>query len=294
MNRNQAVVALESSVIAHGLPSPVNVETALAMEQTVRDAGAVPATIGVIEGKIRVGLTKDEIERLGQGKAAKLASRDLPYAVHKKLDGGTTVSATVRIACSAGITVMATGGIGGVHRDSASTHDVSADLLELARLPVVAVSSGPKAVLDVPATAEWLETYGVAVYGYQTDELPAFYTRSSGVKIPNVESVKEMAKIIGLSMGTMAVRSGILVAVPIPEGDEIDISGEIEKAAAEAADQGIRGKDLTPWLLGRVGELTGWASLKANVALLKNNARVAAELAKALLEDLRPRMGFTA
>lgn len=294
LNRNDAVVALESSVIAHGLPAPVNVETALAMEDIIREAGAVPATIGMIEGKVRVGMTREEIAKLGRGGAMKLAFRDIPYVVNAKLDGGTTVSATARIACASGISVMATGGIGGVHRDSATMHDVSADLLEMARTPIVIVSSGPKAVLDVPATAEWLETYGVPVYGYETDELPAFYSRSSGIRISGFDSIRELAEIINVTFGAVALRSAILLAVPIPEADEIDISKEIEEAAREATGEGIRGKELTPWLLKRVGELTGGKSLAANTALLKNNAKVAAELAKALLEDARPRMGFTA
>lgn len=291
--RNEAVVALESSVIAHGLPSPVNVETALAMEEIIREAGAVPATIGVIEGKVRVGLTREEIERLGQGEAAKLATRDLPYAVNSKLDGGTTVSATARIASAAGISVMATGGIGGVHRDLACSHDISADLWEMVRTPIVIVSSGPKAVLDVPASAEWLETFAVPVYGYQTDELPAFYSRSSSVKIPAVDSVRELADVVGLALGTMAFRSSVLIAVPIPEADEIDLSAEIVQVGREAVEKQIRGKELTPWLLKRIGELTGGKSLAANTALLRNNARVAAELARALIEEARPRMGFT-
>jgi pseudouridylate synthase len=258
----------------------------------VREGGATPATIGVIEGQVRVGLTRDEIERLGQGKAAKLAVRDLPSAVAAKLDGGTTVSATARIASAAGIMVMATGGIGGVHRDSASTHDVSADLWEMVRTPIVIVSAGPKAVLDVPATAEWLESFSVPVYGLQTDELPAFYSRHSGIAIPKFDSVTTLAEVIRLGFGTMGMRSGVLVAVPVPEADEIDVSAEIEAAAREAAEKGVRGKELTPWLLARVADLTGGKSLAANAALLKNNARVAAELVCALHEDSQRRMGF--
>lgn len=292
LSRNEPVVALESSVIAHGLPPPVNVETALAMEEAVRKGGAVPATIGMIEGEVRVGLTREEIERLGQGGAAKLAARDMPYAVSAKLDGGTTVSATARIASAAGIGVMATGGISGVHRDSASTHDVSADLWEMVRTPIVIVASGPKAVLDVAATAEWLETHGVPVYGYQTDELPSFYSRRSGQAIPKLDNVEPIAELIRLAFGTMGMRSAILVAVPVPESDEVDVTGEIETAANEAKQKGIHGKELTPWLLKRVGELTGGRSQQANIALLKNNARVAGELAAALLEDSHRRMGF--
>jgi len=292
LNRNEAVVALESSVIAHGLPAPVNVETAMAMEEAVRQAGATPAIIGVIEGKVRVGLTREEIEKLGQGTAAKLAARDIGYAAFAKLDGGTTVSATARIASAAGISVMATGGIGGVHRDSASTNDVSADLWEMVRTPIVIVASGPKAVLDVPATAEWLETHSVPVYGYGTDELPAFYSRRSGIRIPRFDGVEELADLIRLAFGAMGVRSAILVTAPVPEADEVDVTAEIDSAAREANQKGIRGTELTPWLLRRVGELTGGRSQQANVALLANNARVAGELAVALAEDSRRRMGF--
>ena len=292
LNRNDAVVALESSVIAHGLPAPVNVETAVAMEEIVREAGAVPATIGVIEGKVRVGLTREEIEKLGRGGAAKLAARDIAYAAIAKLDGGTTVSATARIAAAAGISVMATGGIGGVHRESASTHDVSADLWEMVRTPIVIVASGPKGVLDVAATAEWLETHSVPVYGYETDELPAFYSRRSGVSIPRFDRIGELAEVIRLAFGAMGMRSAILVAVPVPEADEVNVTAEIEAAARQAREQGVRGKELTPWLLGRVAELSGGRSRQANIALLRNNARVAAELAAALLEDSQRRMGF--
>jgi len=292
LNRNEAVVALESSVIAQGLPSTVNVETALAMEEEIRSEGVVPATIGIIEGKIRVGLTREEIEKLGQGNAAKIAVRDVPYAVAKKLDGGTTVSATARMASAAGMVVMATGGIGGVHRDYARTHDVSADLWELVRTPIVVVCSGPKAVLDILATAEWLETYGVPVYGYGTDELPAFYSRSSGISIPRFDEINELAELVRTSFGTLGMRTAIVVAVPAPESDAIDINAQIDDAAREAADKGISGKDLTPWLLNRVSELTDGKSMQTNIALLKNNARVAAQLALAIREDTSRRMGF--
>lgn len=292
LNRNAAVVALESSVIAQGLPSPTNVETALAMEEAVREAGAVPATVGVIEGKVRIGLSRDEIEKLGRGEATKLAARDVPHAVLSRIDGGTTVSATARIASAAGIGVMATGGIGGVHRHSASTHDISADLWEMVRTPVVIVASGPKAVLDVPATAEWLETHGVPVYGYQTDEMPAFYSRKSGVPIPRFDKLDDLAELIRGSFGVMGLRSAILIGVPVPEADEVDVGAQIDAAANEAERQGICGKQLTPWLLKRVAELTGGRSQQANVALLVNNARVAGGLACALAEDSQRRMGF--
>lgn len=293
INHNQPVVALESSVIAHGLPKPVNVETALAMEEAVRSAGAFPATIGVIEGTVRVGLTKEEIDRLGEGKAAKLGARDLPYAIAKKLDGGTTVSATIRIAAAASIPVMATGGIGGVHRGFAETMDVSADLWELSRTPVVVVCSGMKAVLDIRATAEWLESHSVPVYGYETDELPAFYSRKSGISVPRLDNCAELAEMLKTAGGAFGMRSAILITVAIPEKAELDVSAEIENAVREAAEQGIRGKDLTPYLLRRAGELTGGKSIEANVALLKNNAKVAAEIACALSEATAPRrIGF--
>jgi len=292
LNRNEAVVALESSVIAQGLPSPVNVETALAMEEAVRECGATPATIGVIEGKVRVGLTREEIEKLGQGSAAKVTARDIPFAVACGLDGGTTVSATARIAANAGISVMATGGIGGVHRDSASTHDISSDLWEMTRTPIVIVASGPKAVLDVPATAEWLETHSIPVYGYRTDELPAFCSLRSGARVPRFDDLAQLGEIVRVSFGALGMRSSMLVAVPVPDADAIDADAEIASAAREAAEQGIHGKELTPWLLKRVADLTGGKSQQANIALLKNNAIVAAELARVLLEDSQRRMGF--
>lgn len=293
LNRNQPVVALESSVIAQGLPSPVNVETALAVEQSVRDAGAVPATIGVIDGKIRVGLTEDEIKSLADGAAAKLAVCDIPYALAKKLNGGTTVSATMRIAAMAGISVMSTGGIGGVHRGACETFDMSADLWELARTPIVVVCSGAKAVLDISATSEWLETHGVPVYGYQTSELPAFYSSSTGISIPKVDDASDLAEILKLSGSAVGARCATIVAVHVPKEDEVSIAPHIEKAIKEASEKGIKGKELTPYLLARVGEHSKGESLKANISLLKNNARVASEIAHSLCEDTERRMGFT-
>ena len=292
LNRNEAVVALESSVIAQGLPEKINVQAALEMEEAVRQAGAVPAAIGLIEGKIRIGLTNEEIERLGGGKAAKLAVRDLPYAVFAKLDGGTTVSATARLAAASGINVMATGGIGGVHRGYAESLDASADLWELARTPIAVICSGVKSVLDVAATMEWLETHSVPVYGWQTDTLPAFYSRSSGIPVPRVEDSCEIAELARVTGGSFGIRCAMVIGVPIPEADELDLSKEIEQAAAEAAEKRISGKALTPYMLNRVGELTKGRSVNANVALLKNNARVAAEIACSLLEESRRRMGF--
>jgi len=292
INHGEAVVALESSVIAQGLPPPANSQTALAMESIVGAAGARPATIGLIGGRIRVGLTADEIARLSTGGAAKIGARDLPLAIHKKLDGGTTVSATIRIASAARISVMATGGIGGVHRGFAETLDISADLWELARTPIIVVCSGAKAVLDLPATVEWLETHGVAVYGLDTDEMPAFYSRKSGIGVPSLGGVEEVAEVAKLCHGVLGSRCAMIIAVPVPEEFETQVEDEIAAVTREAAEKGVAGKDLTPFLLRRVGELTGGKSIEANVAVLKNNARVAAEIAKALFEDKGRKIGL--
>lgn len=292
LNVSEPVVALESSVVAHGLPADVNVRTALEMEDVIREQGAVPATIGVIGGKVRVGLAKEEIERLGEGKAEKVNSRDLPYSVMRGVDGGTTVSATARMALAAGIPIMATGGIGGVHRGFGETFDISLDLWELVRDPIIVVCSGAKSVLDVPATCEWLETHDVPVYGFGTDEMPAFYSRSTGISVPRVDDVREVAEISRLSRCSMGVRSAIIIANPIPESDALDVSEHVETAAKEASKKGIRGKELTPYLLKRIGELTEGKSIEANVALLKNNARVAAQIAHAIIFNQEQRMGF--
>ena len=292
INHNEAVVALESSVIAHGLPSPINVETALAMEEAVRSAGAVPATIGVIEGKARIGLTKEEIERLGKGGAPKLATRDLAYAVHKKLDGGTTVSSTARLALASNIAIMATGGIGGVHRNFSQTFDVSADLWELARTPIIIVCSGIKSVLDIAATMEWLETHGIPVYGFGTDELPSFYSSKSGMAIPKLDDAHDVAELAKLGGGALGIRGSMIIAAPVPKEAEVDVADEIAAAVKDADEQVIRGKELTPFLLNRVAELTNGKSIQANVALLKNNAKVAAQIASAMLEDDSRRVGF--
>jgi len=293
LNRSWPVVALETSYLAHGLPSPANVETALACEEIIRKAGATPASIGMIEGRIKVGLTKDEIKRLGKGKAPKLAVRDIPYAVAKKTDGGFTVSSAIRIAATSGILVMATGGIGGVHRGAAETFDISADLWELSRTPIVVVCSGAKAVLDIPATMEWLETHGVPVYGYETDEMPAFYSRSSGIKVPVADGACDVAEIARVADSATGARTATIIAVPVPEVDEFPAAASfITKAIDEAVEKNIKGKDLTPYLLSRVGELSEGKSTESNIALLKNNARVASEIARRLFEDARHRIGF--
>ncbi|MGC8863506.1 MAG: pseudouridine-5'-phosphate glycosidase [Armatimonadota bacterium] len=294
LNRNEPVVAIESSVIAHGLPPKVNVETALQMEDAVRQAGATPATVGVIGGKLRVGLTRDEIGLLGNGKAAKIAARDIPYAVSRELDGGTTVSATMRIAAAAGIGVIATGGIGGVHRGFGESLDVSADLWELAHTPGVVVCSGVKAVADVQATAEWLETHGVPVYGYRTDEFPAFYSHSSGIPVQRVDSAQDFAGVLKIAVGALGIRCAVLACVPIPNDSEFDAASAIDQAVREADDQGVKGKALTPFLLKRVSELTSGESMRANIALLLNNAKAAGEIACALTQEARRRVGFTA
>ena len=280
------VVALESTLITHGLPHPANVETALAMEAAVRVSGAVPATIAVLAGKITVGLTRADIERLASmppGKVRKCSRRDLPIAVARGEDGATTVAGTMIVAHMAGIHVLATGGIGGVHRGA--PFDVSADLPELGRTPVAVVCSGAKSILDLPLTLEVLETQGVPVIGLGTDTLPAFYARSSGLPIDvRVESPAEAAKIIAAAR-RLEAQHGLLVTVPVPEKDALPaekMEDAIRRATAEAAAKNIQGKAVTPFVLARVAELTGGASLRANIALLVNNARIAAEIAVAL------------
>jgi pseudouridine-5'-phosphate glycosidase len=292
MNRNHPVVALESSLIAHGLPSPMNVETALAMEEIIREAGVTPATIGMIDGRIKVGLSKEEIEKLGEGKAPKIALRDIPYAVARKTDGGFTVSATARIALASGILVMATGGIGGVHRGACESFDISADLWELTRTPVIVVCSGAKAVLDIPATVEWLETHGVPIYGYETNEFPAFYSRVTGIQIPKADGARDVAELAKAASAASGVRTATLIAVPVHKADEVLADGFISKAIEEAEKNAIKGKDLTPYLLKRVGELSEGKTTICNIALLKNNARIAAEIARCLFEEAQHRIGF--
>ena len=278
------IVALESTVIAHGLPYPKNIETARRMEQAVRDSGAVPATVGVFGGEIYAGLNDGQLEVLAKSKDIhKLSRRDMPVAVAKKLNAATTVATTSFIAHAAGIKVFATGGIGGVHRGSGN--DVSADLPELAQTPIIVVCSGAKIVLDLPATREWLETYGVTVLGWRCDELPAFYSRGSGLKIDQrVETPGEVAAIAA-ARNDLGMRSAVIVAVPVPAAAEVP-SAEVEKLLAEslkaANQQGIKGSEVTPFLLSRLSERSNGKTLDANIALLENNARVAAEIACAL------------
>ncbi len=281
---HKGYVALESALIAHGLPWPQNLETARRLEQVVRKAGAEPRTIGLIAGQIRIGLTDAELERLACAREVrKVSRRDLPLAVALKQDGATTVAATMYLAARAGIQVFATGGIGGVHRGQ--PFDVSADLEELAQTPVCVVCAGAKAILDLPLTLELLETRGVPVIGFQTDEFPAFYSRSSGLPVDQrVETPEEVAAIFR-AQRELGLPGGVLVVVPVPVEAELPrarVEPAIQQALSEAEAQGIRGKALTPFLLTRVAALTGGDALRANLALLENNARVAAQVAVAL------------
>jgi pseudouridine-5'-phosphate glycosidase len=282
----KAVVALESTIIAHGMAYPANVETALAVEQVVRDHGAVPATIAILGGKLKAGLSHEEIERFGKEGPGimKVSVRDLPFAAGRGLDGATTVAATMRIAAMAGIPVFATGGMGGVHRGAGETFDVSADLTEMTRSNVALVTAGAKAILDLPLTLERLETDGVPVIGYRTGEFPAFYSRSSGLKVPmRAETPDEVAAIM-CSKWELGLSGAVVVANPIPEAAEIpaaEIEPVIAVALAEVDRLGIRGKDITPFLLSEIVQATEGRSLQANIALVKNNAKVAAEIAVA-------------
>jgi len=281
------VVALESTIISHGMPFPRNVETASLVESAIRDGGVVPATIAILDGRLKVGLASDEIERIGKqgSQVIKCSRRDLPFIIAREQDGATTVAATMLIAAMAGIRVFATGGIGGVHRGAEESMDISADLDELARSNVAVVCAGIKSVLDIGRTLEYLETKGVPVVGYQTDTLPAFYSRSSGFAVDyRVDSAADVATALNIKW-QMGLDGGMVVAVPIPEehalaSDEID--GVIEDALQEMQRQNITGKDRTPFLLASIAERTGGRSLDANIQLVLNNARVAAEIAVAI------------
>jgi pseudouridine-5'-phosphate glycosidase len=280
------VVALESTIIAHGMGYPSNVETALAVEEVVRAHGAVPATVAVLRGNLKAGLSAEEIERFGKEGPGimKVSVRDLPFVVGRGLDGATTVAATMRIAAMAGIPVFATGGMGGVHRGAGETFDMSADLTEMTRSNVALVTAGAKAILDLPLTLERLETDGVPVVGFRTGDFPAFYSRSSGLRVPmRAESAAEMAEIMR-SKWELGLEGAVVVANPIPAADEIpasEIEPVIAAALSEAGRLGIRGKDVTPFLLGEIVRATKGRSLQANIALVKNNAKVAAEIAAA-------------
>ena len=281
---NQPIVALESTVIAHGLPRPQNLETARRLEQIVREAGATPATIAILNGQLRVGLTSDEIYFIAESdKIKKVSIRDLPIAVAQKWNGATTVASTSWIAQRAGVRVFATGGIGGVHRGSLP--DVSGDLPALATTPIVLVCSGAKIVLDLPATREWLETYGITVVGYQCDELPAFYSRRSGLPVDvRADSPAEVAQIFR-AQEALGIERALLVTVPVPEEFEIpaaDLKRTLNAALHEAEQQQVGGRELTPFLLSCMAHTSGGATLRTNIALLENNVRVAAQIAQTI------------
>lgn len=281
------VVALESTIISHGMPYPKNVETAMLVEKTIRENGAVPATIAIIGGRLKAGLSPEEIEYLGKSgrKVAKVSRRDLAAIVARGADGATTVTTTMIIAHMAGIKVFATGGIGGVHRGAETTMDISADLEELASTPVMVVCAGAKSILDLGLTLEYLETKGVPVIGYGTDELPAFYTRSSGFGVDyRVDTPAQLAAMFKAQQD-LGMKGGMLVTNPIPEQYAMDkavIDAAIEQAVAESKEQGIHGKETTPFLLARVVELTGGDSLESNIQLVLNNAIVASKTAAEL------------
>jgi pseudouridylate synthase len=281
-----AVVALESTIITHGMPYPQNLKTARAVETIVRREGAVPATIALIEGRIRIGLAASELDRLASARdTVKASRRDLAALVAKGASGGTTVAATIVAAAAAGIPIFATGGIGGVHRGAETTFDISADLAELARTPVAVVCAGAKSILDIGKTLEVLETQGVSVLGYRTDEFPAFFARSSGYKIDyRFDSAVELAAVIH-AQRRLGLTTGIVIANPIPEENALP-ANEIERCIAEACREaeaaGILRKELTPYLLARINELTEGKSLQSNIALVKNNAALAAQIAVAL------------
>ncbi len=277
-------VALESALITHGFAPPANLDIARRMEAAVREEGALPATIAVLEGEPRVGLSEEELARLASDRSArKVSLRDLPLVLAHKASGGTTVAATMHLAHRAGIPVFATGGIGGVHRGH--PEDVSADLPALASIPIVVVCAGAKAILDLPRTLEYLETHGVPVIGYGADEFPAFYSRCSGLGVDAwVETEEEVARM-AQARAELGLSSALLVCVPVPEADELP-AGEAETAIAQAVEEaesaGVSGKELTPFLLSRMVELTGGRARRANESLLINNARVAARIARAL------------
>lgn len=287
LRSGQPVLALESTIITHGLPFPFNLETAQAAEQAVRDAGATPATIAVVDGRLKLGLGGYELERLAElgDKATKCSRRDLPFMIERRATAGTTVAATMIIAHLAGIAVFATGGIGGVHQGGASSMDISADLQELARTNVAVVCAGPKSILDIGLTREYLETHGVPVVGYQTDRLPAFYARKSGYEVDyRADSAAEIARLVDTKW-SMGLNGGLVIANPIPREAALNrktVAQINETAIREAEDQKIEGNLLTPFLLNRVKDLTEGKSLAANRALMINNARLGAEIAIAL------------
>ncbi|KAF0820631.1 Pseudouridine 5'-phosphate glycosidase [Bacillus sp. ZZV12-4809] len=283
---NKPIVALESTIISHGMPYPQNVQTAKEVEEVIRKNGAVPATIAILNGKIKIGLSDEELEFLAQSRDVEKASRrDLPYLIAKKKNGATTVAATMICAELAGIEVFVTGGIGGVHREAETTMDISADLQELSMTNVAVICAGAKSILDIGLTLEYLETYGVPVVGFETDVLPAFYTRTSpfyvNYRVDNADEAAEMIR----TKWELGLKGGVVIANPIPEKDALEeafITGVIETALKEASENNISGKKVTPFLLGKVKELTDGRSLTANIALVKHNAEVGSKIAVSL------------
>lgn len=278
------VVALESTIIAHGMPYPKNVETALEVEKVIREGGAVPATIAIINGRIKVGLTEEEIEYLGTAdNVLKVSRRDFPLVIAKKLNGATTVAGTMIAANMAGIKLFVTGGIGGVHRGAGESFDISADLEELKMTDVAVVCAGVKSILDIGATLEYLETAGVPVVTFGADEFPAFYSRRSGFEAEcRIDDPKDVAEMIR-AKDALGLRGGMLIACPVPEADEIPyekMDVVIKEALKECEEQGVKGKRITPFLLSKVKDLTEGSSLEANIRLVLNNARIGAEIAK--------------
>ena len=285
IKENGPVVALESTIISHGMPFPQNLETALEVESIIRKEGAIPATIAVLEGRIKIGLSNLELEQFAQGtKNVKVSSRDVPLVLSQKQDGGTTVAATMICARMAGISVFVTGGIGGVHRGSEKTMDISGDLMELARTNVAVVCAGIKSILDIPRTLEYLETQGVPVIGYRTDEFPAFYTTTSGYSVQSrINTAEEIARCMKVKW-ELGLEGGLVIANPVLREDAMDevvIEEAITKSLKEASEKGIDGKAVTPFLLERISQLTDGESLKTNIALVCNNALVGAKIASA-------------
>lgn len=283
LEKKQSVVALESTIISHGMPYPANVETALNVCEIVRANGAVPATIGIVKGKLKVGMTEEEIEYFAQAKdILKISRKDIPFAVSEKKNGATTVAGTMIIANMAGIKIFVTGGIGGVHKGASESFDISADLMELASTDVVVVCAGAKSILDIGATLEYLETKGVPVLGYQTDEFPAFYTRKSGFKIDyDMRTVEDVASFVKAKQ-ELNLKGGVVLGCPIPEENELDpqmIEKVIDEAIIKSKEQGITGKAVTPFLLNEIKEITKGDSLAANIQLVFNNAQIGARLA---------------
>lgn len=287
LKNNKPIVALESTIISHGMPYPKNVETALEVQNIIRENGAVPATIAIIDGFLKVGLTESEIDYLGKKgtEVIKVSRRDIPYVVAKKLDGATTVSATMIISAMAGIKVFATGGIGGVHRGAELTFDISNDLEQLGQTNVSVVCAGAKAILDLPKTLEYLETKGVLVVGYKTKKLPAFYSSSSEYNVDVcIDTPDEIADMIKVK-DELDIQGGILITNPIPQEFEVPhevIDKVIEQAIKEMDEKGIKGKESTPFLLAKICELTGGTSLESNIKLVFNNCKLAAQIAKGL------------